>query len=81
MKKSVFVIVGCLMAVPVYAQQQQQPEFNIKLTGIELDLIGEGLGTQPFNKAAPLIAKLREQVIQQQKPVELPKATEEGKDK
>lgn len=41
-------------------------EYNIKLNSVELDLIGEGLGTQPYKQAAPLINKLRQQVIEQQ---------------
>lgn len=65
---------ACAQPVPVPPQ-----EFTIKLTGPELDVIGKGLGTQPFNDVAPLLQKLREQVQAQQpkpepKPNEAPKA-------
>lgn len=50
------------------------PELILKVSPTELDLISEGLQTQPFGKVVPLINKLREQIIAQQpKPVEAPK--------
>jgi len=78
MKKT--IVIGFLvLSTSAYAQTVQ--EYSLKLNATELDLIGEGLGTQPFNKAAPLINKLRQQVAEQQqaaqKPVEEKK--EEGK--
>lgn len=62
----------CLLAAnPVLAQTPTQPkqEYHINVTGDELDLIGEGLGTQPFNKVLPLLNKLKQQVADQQKVV------------
>ena len=57
--------------------QAPQPtvNFTITVTAQELDTIGNGLGTMPFKDAAPLINKLREQVMAQtkkadEKPVE-----------
>lgn len=45
-------------------------EITLKVTPGELDLISEGLQTQPFGKVVPLINKLRQQVMEQQpKPV------------
>lgn len=58
----------------------QTPELTLKVTQPELDIISEGLQTQPFGKVVPLINKLRQQIIDQQpkpvvpeKPVEAPK--------
>jgi hypothetical protein len=48
------------------AQQQQSIEYTVKLTAAELDVVGEALGSQPYKLAAPLINKLRQQVIEQQ---------------
>jgi len=62
MKK--LIVVFCLISCPVFAQQQI--EYTVKLTGQELDLIGEGLGTQPFKVVAPLLQKMREQIAEQQ---------------
>ena len=54
------------------ADAQKLPDnYNIIVTPQELDTIGNGLGSMPFKDAAPLINKLREQVMQQApKPVE-----------
>lgn len=47
------------------------PEIILRVTQSELDLISEGLQTQPFGKVVPLINKLRDQIIAQQpKPVQ-----------
>ncbi len=65
MKKWYF---GLAMLISTSAMAE---DFTIKLTGPELDIVGKGLGTQPFNDVAPLLQKLREQVAAQQpKPVE-----------
>lgn len=64
--------------MPVQAQGQQPSEFTIKIAPAELDLIGKGLGKLPFEDVAPLIQKLRQQVMDQQKPpVALDKAPEQ----
>ncbi len=63
---------GMAMLVATNAMAQ---EFTVKLTGPELDIVGKGLGTQPFNDAAPILQKLRDQVVAQQKTVE-PKVEE-----
>ena len=63
MKKYLLVSTFCLLTIPASAQQT---EYIVKLTGPELDLIGEGLGTQPFKAVAPLLQKLREQISAQQ---------------
>lgn len=66
------ICLACLLATtPVLAQTPMPPkqDYHIVLTGEELDLIGEGLGTQPFNKVLPLLNKIRQQVADQQKQV------------
>ena len=61
------VIASGLVAFTATAQQQNLPsEYTIKLTPAELDVIGNGLGSIAFKDAAPLINKLREQVLAQQ---------------
>ena len=74
MKK--FLVIGCLLTVQAYAQTVQ--EYNLKINAQELDLIGDGLGNIAFNKAAPLINKLRQQVTEQQQATQKP--VEEKKD-
>jgi len=51
---------------PVYAQTPT--EYSLKVTSTELELIGKALGTQPYNDVVPLMSKLRQQVMEQQKP-------------
>lgn len=52
------------------ASAPQQPTYNVTVTAQELDAIGNALGKAPFEVAAPIIQKLREQVIAQSKPVD-----------
>jgi len=68
-----YLIIAMLLSTSTMAE-----DFTIKLSGPELDTIGKGLGTQPFNEAAPLLQKLREQVAAQQ-PKQEPAKTEEKK--
>ena len=75
-KIAIVLMVAAIYGGPAYAQT---PEFTIKLTGPELDIIGKGLGTQPFNEAAPLLQKLREQVTAQQAKPQEPAKVEEKK--
>lgn len=54
----------------VYAQQAKpQPlkEYTLKLTGDDVDLIGEGLGSMPFAKVINTMSRIQQQVIDQQK--------------
>lgn len=79
-KTSYIVLATAFACVPLTAMAQVQ-DYSIKVTSAELDLISEGLQTQPFGKVFPLINKLRDQIIAQQPkpaPVEVPKV-EEGK--
>lgn len=47
----------------------QDKEFDLKVTTADITLIGDGLGTLPYNKVAPLIQKLQQQIaVQQAKP-------------
>lgn len=60
-------------AQPASVAQTLPAELVLKVTPSELDVISEGLQTQPFGKVVPLMNKLRQQVIDQQpKPVEAP---------
>ncbi len=68
-----YIIIAMLLSTTAMAE-----DFTIKLSGPELDIIGKGLGTQPFNDAAPLLQKLREQVAAQQ-PKQEPAKVEEKK--
>ena len=47
-------------------------ELTLHVTPAELDLISEGLGTQPFNKVVPVIQKLRAQMLEQQQKLNVP---------
>lgn len=72
-------IVAVVIATPAVAQQPQSnpAEYHLKITGAEVDLIGKALGTQPFSEVAPLVQKLRQQIMeQQQTPVPTPKPQE-----
>lgn len=70
-------IPAIFFATVANAQAPQQPTpstvYTITITAQELDTIGNGLGSMPFKDAAPLINKLREQVMAQNKPAEAPK--------
>ena len=70
-----FVIALVFLATPAMAQNTQPTEYNLKLSPAELDIVGKALGTQPFNDAAPLLNKLRQQVVDQSpKPEAKPEA-------
>ena len=62
-----------LIVSPAMAQEATQPvssapsEYTLKITSQELDLLGRALGTMPYNDIAPLLQKLRSQVVEQQK--------------
>ncbi len=71
-----------LMITAMYggaAYAQQPSEFTVKLNSPELETIGKGLGTQPFNESAPLLQKLREQIAAQQLKPQEPAKVEEKK--
>ena len=68
-----------LLLLPTAANAQ----IRLDVTQAELDIISEGLQTQPFGKVVPLINKLRDQILAQQpKPVvpEVPKPVEPTKE-
>lgn len=70
-----FSILTLNYAAAQSSQSQSQQEYNLKITGVELDLIGRALGLMPYNDVASLVQKLRQQVVEQQQPknVEEPK--------
>ena len=47
-------------------------EYSIKVTPADVDLISDGLQTQPFGKVFPLMNKLRSQIIEQQQAAQKP---------
>lgn len=55
------LILAALIAVPVIAFAQEK-EINLKVTPADVQAIGEGLGSLPFNKVAPLMSKLQVQI-------------------
>lgn len=66
------IILATMLPTLAFAQtttiqpSQSVPEWTLKVTPPELDLISEGLQTQPFGKVVPLINKLRQQIVDQQ---------------
>ena len=64
------IFIGCLIVSPAMAQEQssQPSEYVLKITPQDLDLMGKALGTMPYNDIAPLLQKLRSQVVEQQHP-------------
>ena len=66
-----YVLLACVISSAAIAQPA---EYQLKVTPPELDTISEGLQTQPFGKVAPLMNKLRAQVIEQQPKPDAPKA-------
>lgn len=73
MKKLIWPIAFVLaFAVPTYAQQQDKI-YTLQVNNDELTKIGSALGKLSYDDAAPLIAKLRQQIVDQNKPVEASK--------
>lgn len=69
MLKLILISFLFLSSAALAADPVQPSEYTIKLTAQELDIVGRGLGTQPYNDVAPLVQKLRAQVVEQQQPV------------
>lgn len=55
------------LAVPTLAQQPDK-EYNLKVSGPEVETLGKALGKLPFDDVAVLIQKLRTQIVDQQTP-------------
>ncbi len=55
-------------------------EYSIKLTEQELNILSAALVELPFKVAAPLVAKINQQIAEQQKPApaEKPKPAEQS---
>ena len=74
-------LAGKLGAQPI--QPQQPSELTFKVTPAEVDVIAKGLESQPYKDVVPLLQKLREQFVAQQKanePVPVPKPAPEPKE-
>lgn len=73
--------IGIVFALLSTNALAQVPEYTVKITQPELNLIGRGLGGLPYNDVADLVNKLRSQIMEQQqqaqpkviKPVDPPK--------
>lgn len=63
-----YVVTFVLLSTAAIAQPIVPSEYVIKLAPAEIDIISDGLQTQPFGKVAPLMNKLRAQVLEQQQP-------------
>lgn len=61
-----YVIIAAMLLVssPVFAQSK---EYVIKLSTEEVNMIGKLLEAQPYRDVAALVAKLRAQIIAQEK--------------
>ena len=70
-----YVLAFVLVSSVAYAEPavQQPSEYVLKVSPAEVDLISEGLQTQPFGKVLPLMNKLRSQILEQQPKTEKPK--------
>lgn len=66
----VFAVMACKTSSLVQAQQAPQPDktFTLKVTEQELNVISEGLQSQPFKIVFPLMQKLQAQILEQNKP-------------
>lgn len=51
-------------------------EYSITLNDQELNILSAALVELPFKVAAPLVAKINQQIAKQQSPVEAPQAKE-----
>ncbi len=87
MNKKLLIAVTLLFSTVAYGQQPtpqppvNQPQFyTLTVTPAELDIISEGLQTQPFKSVLPLMNKLREQVVGQQTPPKAPPSPEPKKE-
>lgn len=57
-----------ILALIGAAYAQEPASFTLTVTPADLQVIGKGLGSQPYDAVAPLMAKLQAQIIEQQKP-------------
>lgn len=67
MRNFKFAIVAlAMLTIPAVAQDNNQAkEFDIKVTGADITLVGEALGMMPYGKVAPLMQKLQNQINKQ----------------
>lgn len=66
--KRLLIIAALLVPSLALAQQPSPQEFTLKLTAAEVQTVGKALDELSYKEAAPVIQKLREQIIQQQTP-------------
>lgn len=73
------IVAGMISANEQARAQEPPKEFTLKVTQPELELISEGLQTQPFGKVFPVINKLSAQINEQRQPPKPVEKTEEAK--
>lgn len=63
------------MAIPALAQEQTvaPKEYHLTLTPQEVEALGAGINELPKRVADPLLMKLREQIMEQQKKAQEPR--------
>lgn len=67
---------ACCLAAPAFAQPRS---YSVTLTDAEMSIVARALGRQPYDEAAPVIARLSQQIQAQaanQKPSGSPSAEE-----
>lgn len=74
-KSLIFASAILFLASSANAQQQPEKEYNLNVTASELNVIGQALGQQTYDKIAPLMAKLQGQVSIQNIPRPIPVET------
>jgi hypothetical protein len=74
-----YALIASVVAISTSAFAQQPAEYVLKMTPAEVDIVNDGLQTQPFGKVFPLINKLRQQIIDQQPKQAAPDKPSEGK--
>ncbi len=70
MKK--LIVIAMLASTPAFAQDNSAKEFDLKVTGADIAILGDALGMMPYAKAAPLMQKLQAQINIQNNPAPKP---------
>lgn len=69
MHKLILIAASIALATPALAQTPAPAQdYTVKLPAAQWDIIGTALGKMTYTDAAPVIAVIREQIIEQQKP-------------
>lgn len=74
------LIAGAALVIATAAMAQAEKEFDLKLTGSEVNMVGEALGELPYKKVVPLMNKLQGQLNAQSQPPKPAVVPEEKKE-